>query len=253
MSKGSNVALTATSLRAELGWTSAGGVPDVDASALLVTSSGKVRSDADFVYYNQSQHASGAVTHGGKNGSTDVVTLDTARLEPAVDKVVIAASADGGTFGQVPGLHLRLLDGAGTELVRFDITDASLETAFVFGEVYRRGADWKFRAVGQGYATGLAGLATEFGISVDDDVAPPGTPTPPRAPAPAGTAPEYSAPGTPGHAPTPAPSCTKPPSPVDVRPPRPRPRSCTRPLATDPPLAGPSVAVLRSSSGRSCR
>ena len=172
ISKGSNVALTVSSLRAELGWTGAGGVPDVDASALLVTSSGKVRSDADFVFYNQAQHASGAVTHGGKNGSTDVVTLDTARLEPAVDKVVIAASADGGTFGQVPGLHLRLLDGAGTELVRFDITDASSETAFVFGEVYRRGTDWKFRAVGQGYATGLAGLAADYGISVDEQPAP---------------------------------------------------------------------------------
>ncbi len=184
MSKGSNVALAASSLRVEIGWD--GGGVAVDASALLLTGAGKVRSDADFVFYNQPQHASGAVDHGGKRGRTDTVTIDTARLEPAVDKVVVAASADGGTFGQVPGLHLRLLDGsgggAGTELARFDIADASSETAFVFGEVYRRGTDWKFRAVGQGYATGLAGLATDYGISVDSE-APAPDPTPAPAPA----------------------------------------------------------------------
>ena len=186
MSKGSNVALTATGLRVELGWTAGPGTPDVDASALLVTDTGKVRSDADFVFYNQPQHASGAVAHGGKSGSADVITVDTARLEPAVDKVVVAASADGGTFGQVPGLHLRLLDTSGAELARFDIADASSETAFVFGEVYRRGTDWKFRAVGQGYDTGLAGLATDFGISVDD------------APAVAAPVPAATVPATPG-------------------------------------------------------
>jgi stress response protein SCP2 len=187
MSKGSNVALTATGLRVELGWTAGPGTPDVDASALLVTATGKVRSDADFVFYNQPRHTSGAVTHGGKSGTTDVVTVDTTRLEPAVDRVVVAASADGGTFGQVPGLHLRLTDTAGTELARFDIADATTETAFVFGEVYRRGTDWKFRAVGQGYATGLAGLATDYGISVDDEPAPAAPASPAAAPAAAPT------------------------------------------------------------------
>jgi len=172
MSKGSNVALSATTVRVELAWSAAPGCPDVDASALLLTDAGKVRSDADFVFYNQPQHRSGAVTHTGKAGAVDGLSVDTTRLEPDVDKVVLAASADGGTFGSVPGLHLRLLDQAGTELVRFDIDDASTETAFVFGEVYRRGDGWKFRAVGQGYAAGLAGLATDFGISVDEAPAP---------------------------------------------------------------------------------
>ena len=217
MSKGSNVAVASATLRVELHWTPGPGVPDVDASALLVTGNGKVRSDADFVFYNQPRHASGAVAHLGKHSGVDAVSVDTGELEAAIDKVVVAASSDGGTFGQVPGLHLRLVDTSGgpdgPEVLRFDITDATSETAFVFGEVYRRGSSWKFRAVGQGYATGLAGLATEFGISVDDDVAPPGTPTPPRAPAPAGTAPEYSAPGTPGHAPTPAPQLYEAPQP----------------------------------------
>ena len=190
MSKGSNVAVASAALRVELHWTPGPGVPDVDASALLVTGNGKVRSDADFVFYNQPRHASGAVAHLGKHSGVDAVSVGTGALETAIDKVVIAASSDGGTFGEVPGLHLRVVDTSGgpdgPELLRFDITDATSETAFVFGEVYRRGSSWKFRAVGQGYATGLAGLAAEFGISVDDDAVPLATPTPPHAPGPAG-------------------------------------------------------------------
>lgn len=182
MSKGSNVALTATSLRVEIGWSPT--TTDVDASALLLTEAGRVRSDADFVFYNQPTHASEAVAHAGKSNRTDTIIVDTDRLEPAVDRVVLAASADGGTFGQVPGLHLRVLDNtanaSGSELARFDIADASSETAFVFGEIYRRGGAWKLRAVGQGYDSGLAGLAGDFGISVDDEPAPaPTTPAPP--------------------------------------------------------------------------
>jgi len=172
MSKGSNVALAATALRVELAWAPRPGSPDVDASALLLTDAGKVRTDADFVFYNQPNHGSGAVRHLGKSGTMDGITVDTARIEPAIDRVVLAASADGGSFGAVAGLHLRLLDPAGVELVRFDITDAGTETAFVFGELYRRAGSWKFRAVGQGYDSGLTGLATDFGISVDPDAAP---------------------------------------------------------------------------------
>ncbi|MEO6881696.1 MAG: VWA domain-containing protein [Mycobacteriaceae bacterium] len=188
MSKGSNVALTATSLRVEIGWSPS--ATDVDASALLLTEAGRVRTDADFIFYNQPTHASGAAAHAGKVTGTDALTVDTTRLEPAVDRVVLAASADGGTFGQVPGLHLRVLDStSSTELAHFDITDASSETAFVFGEIYRRGGAWKLRAVGQGYDSGLAGLAGDFGISVDDEPAPapttPAAPTPAAAPAPA--------------------------------------------------------------------
>ncbi|WP_206518062.1 VWA domain-containing protein [Rhodococcus sp. X156] len=188
MAKGSNVALSVPVVRMELAWSPGPGCPDVDAAALLLTGSGKVRSDADFVFYNQPQHASGAVSHTGKGtgASTDGVTVDTSRLEADVETVVLTASADGGTFAAVPGLHMRLLDPSGTELVRFDVTDASTETAMVLGEVYRRGDGWKFRAVGQGYAAGLGGLATDFGISVDDEPAPQtAAPATPQAGAPA--------------------------------------------------------------------
>ncbi len=191
MPKGSNVAVPATSVRLELGWRTGPGTPDVDASALLLTTAGKVRDDADFVFYNQPAHASGAVRHEGKRPAGDTVTdslaVDLARLEPAVDKVVLAASADGGAFGRVAGLHIRVLDAdSGAELARFDSQDATAETAFVLGELYRRQGAWKFRAVGQGYDTGLAGLATDFGISVEEE--PPATapaPTPPPAAPPA--------------------------------------------------------------------
>ncbi len=172
--KGANTALTATSLRAVLGWTAGTGVPDVDVSALLLTNAGKVRSDADFVFYNAPRHASGAVAHAGKQTAgagpaSDTVAVDLGAIEPAIERVVIAASADGGTFGAVPGLHLRILDAlTGAEIARFEDMRATTETAFVAGELYLRGGAWKFRAVGQGWASGLAGLATDFGITVDD-------------------------------------------------------------------------------------
>ncbi|KNB52269.1 TerD family protein [Streptomyces caatingaensis] len=172
MLKGTNVRIPAPAVRVELGRRTGPGVPDVDVSALLLAG-GRVRSDADFVFYNQAAHPSGAVRHEGKapagDAVTDVLAVDLAAVEPDVDTVVVAASADGGTFGQVPGLHVRVLDAAaGTELARFDSQDATVETAFVLGELYRRHGEWKFRAVGQGYDRGLAGLATDFGITVDE-------------------------------------------------------------------------------------
>lgn len=173
MLKGANSPVPAQQVRVELGWRSGPGVPDVDASALLLAS-GKVRSDADFVFYNQPAHASGAVRHEGKqtaaaDGVTDLVSVDLARVEPAIERIVLAASADGGSFGQVPGLYIRVLDAAsGAEIARYDSQDATVETAFVLGELYRRQGAWKFRAVGQGYSTGLQGLATDFGITVDE-------------------------------------------------------------------------------------
>ncbi|MFF2964312.1 TerD family protein [Streptomyces sp. NPDC057963] len=172
MLKGANVPVAAHAVRVELGWRGSPGTPDVDGSALLLVS-GKVRGDADFVFYNQPSHASGAVRHEGKrtagDGVTDSLAVDLARVEPAIDRVVLAASADGGTFGQVTGLYVRIMDAAdGSELARFDSADATVETAFILGELYRRQGAWKFRAVGQGYDTGLEGLATDFGISVDE-------------------------------------------------------------------------------------
>ncbi|MEL5960136.1 TerD family protein, partial [Streptomyces sp. CLV115] len=173
MQKGANVPVAAQAVRVELGWRTAPGTPDVDGSALLLVPSGKVRSDADFVFYNQPSHASGAVRHEGKrtagDGTTDNLAVDLARVEPGIDRVVLAASADGGTFGRVTGLYVRITDAAnGREIARFDSADATVETAFILGELYRRQGAWKFRAVGQGYGTGLEGLATDFGISVDE-------------------------------------------------------------------------------------
>lgn len=184
MSKGSNVPVPTAALRVELGWRSGPGVPDADASALLLVA-GKVRSDGDFVFYNQPVHSSDAVRHEGKRDGggrvTDTLLVDLARVESAVETVVLAASADGGTFGQVPDLYIEVRDAAqGTVVARFDNAGASVETAFVLGEFYRRQGAWKFRAVGQGYSSGLAGLATDFGITVDE---------PQRTPAPQAAAP----------------------------------------------------------------
>ncbi|MGQ4364464.1 TerD family protein [Streptomyces sp. SAS_272] len=187
MSKGSNVPVPTTALRVELGWRSGPGVPDADASALLLLG-GKVRSDADFVFYNQPAHSSGAVRHEGKRDTggrvTDGILVDLARVEPSIETVVLAASSDGGSFGQIPDLYIEVRDAAqGAVVARFDSAGATVETAFVLGEFYRRQGAWKFRAVGQGYGSGLEGLATDFGITVDE---PQHTAAPvPPAPAPA--------------------------------------------------------------------
>lgn len=188
MSKGSNIPLSATTVRIQMQWGSAAGAPDVDASALMLTADGKVRSDADFIFYNQPTHSSGAVRHAGKTSGlshvTDAVVVALSSLEPSIERVVIAASADGGSFGQVPGLRMVAVDEAtGTELATFEVEDASSETAFVFSELYLRNGAWKLRAVGQGYDTGLAGLAEDYGISVDDKPAPAAAPTQSSTPA----------------------------------------------------------------------
>ena len=172
ISKGANLPIQANAVRVELSWTGGAGVPDVDASALLLREDGKVSGDSDFVFYNQSRHPSGAVRHVGKSGTSDVIEIDLAGLPALVDRVILAASSDGGSFGAVPNLRLTVADlAAGTQLVEFPMT-ATNETAFVSGELYRRSGQWKFRAIGQGYASGLAGLAADFGISVDDEPAP---------------------------------------------------------------------------------
>jgi tellurite resistance protein TerA len=190
MSKGANLPVSASSVRAVLTWTGGSGIPDVDVSALLLTEQGRVRNDDDFIFYNQPRHASGSVSHGGKSAAdsvlTDSIHVDLNAVEPAIASVLIAASADGGSFGDVPRLALALRDSAGAELATFAITDATAETAFVFGELYRRAGGWKFRAVGQGYASGLGGLAADFGISVDNE---PERAAPVAEPAVAGPAP----------------------------------------------------------------
>ncbi|MGY0497993.1 TerD family protein [Nocardia sp. FBN12] len=185
MMKGANVAVPAAVVRVELGWQAGSGVPDADASALLLAGA-KVRSDDDFVFYNQAVHPSGAVRYEGKQqGQTvvDALSVNLGQVEAQIETIVLAASADGGTFGQFRGLYIRVIDVAnGVEVARFDSTGATTETAFVLGELYRRQGAWKFRAVGQGYDSGLAGLATDFGISVDDAPAAPIAPPPPPPP-----------------------------------------------------------------------
>ncbi|GAA2589174.1 TerD family protein [Streptomyces lienomycini] len=205
MPKGSNTPVPTTALRVELGWRSGPGVPDADASALLLVG-GRVRSDADFVFYNQPAHSSGSVRHEGKRDTggrvTDSLLVDLARVEPAIETVILAASSDGGSFGQVPGLYIEVRDAArNTVVARFDNPGASVETAFVLGEFYRRQGAWKFRAVGQGYDSGLEGLATDYGISVDE---PQQAPSAPPA-APVRSAPPDRTPPPPSAAPASAP------------------------------------------------
>lgn len=193
MVKGSNIPLDASGIRAVLRWSPRPGAPDVDASVLLLGPDGRVRSDADFVFYNAPRHPSGLARHLPKkrvpDGLTDTVEVDLSALDPGVDRVVLAASCDGGPFRQVEGLSLVLYDTAGPQhaapVISFDVVpDTGHETALICGELYRKGAGWKFRALGQGYASGLVGLATEFGIAVDDGEPEAAPATPPAPPAP---------------------------------------------------------------------
>ncbi|WP_416984561.1 TerD family protein [Streptomyces sp. T028] len=175
MLKGSNVPLKATTVRAVLRWTPGQGVPDVDASALLLGPDGRVRSDEDFVFYNQPRHPSGKVWRLGKKrgaeGLTDTIQTDLAGVEPDVSQILLVASADGVAFDTVRSLSILLYDATadGDPIATFDIRpETGEETALICGELYRRGEGWKFRALGEGYSNGLKGLATDFGISVDE-------------------------------------------------------------------------------------
>ncbi|MER7400933.1 TerD family protein [Streptomyces sp. NPDC000070] len=179
MLKGSNVPLEVTTVRAVLRWTPGQGVPDVDASALLLGPDGRVRSDEDFVFYNQPRHPSGKVWRLGKKrvaeGLTDTIQTDLAGVESGVGRILLVASADGVTFDRVRDLRILLYDAAGSgaeALAYFDVKPTTgEETALICGELYRRGEGWKFRALGEGYPDGLQGLATDYGISVDESEA----------------------------------------------------------------------------------
>ncbi|AOR35945.1 Tellurium resistance [Streptomyces fodineus] len=251
MPKGSNTPVPTTALRVELGWRSGPGVPDADASALLLAT-GKVRSDGDFVFYNQPAHPSGAVRHEGKKpagaGVTDTLSVDLARVEGAIERIVVAASADGGTFGQVPGLYIEVTDAvSGRPVARFDSPGATVETAFVLGEFYRRQGGWKFRAVGQGYSSGLEGLATDFGITVDEPrhTAPPAPPAPvPPPPSPATAPVALPPPPVPGSVMPPPPPVTPPVTapPPPVTPPAPQPVRLSKVTLTK---AAPSVSLAK--------
>lgn len=180
MAKGANVVLATLSedagtgsLQVGLSWSSEQGDGDADVSVLLLGGEGKVRTDADFFFYNNAVAADGSVSLLGKtptdSGSEDRISIDLQAMAPDVARIVVAASRyEGARFGELNGLRLTVADRTGEGILGFSIDDAGPESAFVFGEFYRRDGEWKFRAVGQGYETGLAGLATDFGIDVDD-------------------------------------------------------------------------------------
>ncbi|MER6086481.1 TerD family protein [Streptomyces bluensis] len=179
--KGANVGLAALSESVDsvimsLDWTSRTGEGDADVSVLLLDAGGKVRSDADFYFYNNPVALDGSVQLLGKTptggGNQDRISFDLTAIPDDIDRIVVAASRyDEAHFGELDDLQLTLADGSGESLLRFVIEDAGPVSAFIFGELYRRGGEWKLRAVGQGYEAGLAGLATDFGVDIDDDAA----------------------------------------------------------------------------------
>ncbi len=187
LSKGGNVSLSKeapglSKILIGLGWdvrATDGAQFDLDASVFLVAATGKVRSDADFVFYNNLKSADGSVEHTGDNrtgegdGDDEAVKVSLDSVPADVDKIVVAVTIDQAdsrsqSFGQVSSAFIRVVnDSNGTELARYDLSeDSSTETAMVFGEVYRNGAEWKFRAVGQGFAGGLSPLAQSFGVNI---------------------------------------------------------------------------------------
>jgi len=187
LSKGGNVSLTKeapglTAVVVGLGWdvrTTTGGDFDLDASALLTSPEQKVLSDKHFVFFNNLKSPDGSVEHTGDNltgegeGDDEQIKVNLATVPPEVAKVVFPVSiydADNRqqNFGQVRNAFIRIVNQAdNNEIARYDLTeDASTETAMVFGELYRNGEEWKFRAVGQGYASGLAGIASDYGVNV---------------------------------------------------------------------------------------
>jgi stress response protein SCP2 len=208
LSKGANAPLSAADVRVEVSSST-----PLDIAALLVTASGKVRSDDDFVFFNQ------PTGPGVRLVPPSTLECSLAGVPAEIDKVVVTASLDGSgaaTFAAVRGLTVVVRDARGPELARFDPTGLSGETALVLVELYRRAGAWKVRAVGQGYASGLAGIATDFGITVDDPgpaaatqvvprpaaaPPPPPAPPPPAPPAPVGPpAPQWGAPAQPAPA-----------------------------------------------------
>ncbi|WP_238420244.1 TerD family protein [Gordonia sp. 'Campus'] len=187
LSKGGNVSLTKeapglTAVSVGLGWdirTTTGTDFDLDASAIALGADKKVVSDQHFVFFNNLRSPDGSIEHTGDNltgegeGDDEVIKVDLAGVPPNIESIVFPVSiydadARSQSFGQVRNAFIRVVNQAGgAEIARYDLSeDASTETAMVFGELYRHGSEWKFRAVGQGYASGLAGIARDFGVNV---------------------------------------------------------------------------------------
>ncbi len=187
LSKGSNVNLSKEApglakVSLGLGWDNRatdGADFDLDAVAFLVNAEGKVTSDSDFIFYNNLKSACGSVEHQGDNttgegdGDDEVVDITLANVPAAIQRVIVAvtiheAAARNQNFGQVSNAFIRVVNaGNSSEIARYDLSeDASIETAMIFGELYRHSGDWKFKAVGQGFAGGLGPLAASFGVSI---------------------------------------------------------------------------------------
>ncbi|AWK07928.1 stress-induced protein [Streptomyces spongiicola] len=199
MTPGSNIPLAATRVAVDVA-----APVRLDVSGLLLTADGKVRSDDDFIFYNQPSGAGVAYRSGG-GSAPDAIIVDTAAVPPGIEKIVVTASPDaaGQTFqGIEPTATIRDAD-AGSALATFTPPRLGAETALVVVEIYLRNGAWKARAVGQGYANGLAGIATDFGVSVDEEPAAASAPAAPTA-APAGA--PSAAPAAPAAAPSPPPA-----------------------------------------------
>ncbi|WP_151761239.1 TerD family protein [Acinetobacter seifertii] len=187
LNKGGNLSLSKTDpnlvrVLIGLGWderATDGAAFDLDASAFLLTTSGKVRGDHDFIFYNQLKSQDGAVEHTGDNrsgqgdGDDETLLVNLSKVAPEVEKIAITvtihdAKARGQNFGQIANAFIRVVNqDTNVEVVRFDLAeDYSTETAMVFGEVYRHNGEWKFKAVGQGYSGGLAAMCQQYGIQV---------------------------------------------------------------------------------------
>jgi tellurium resistance protein TerD len=187
LSKGGNVSLSKeapglAAVNVGLGWdarTTSGTDFDLDASALLVDTNNRILSDQYFIFFNNLTSPDGSVEHTGDNltgegeGDDEMIKVNLQSVPQEAAKIVFAVSiydADsrGQSFGQVRNAFIRVVNQAGgSEIARYDLSeDASTETAMIFGEVYRNNGEWKFRAVGQGYSNGLAGIARDFGVNV---------------------------------------------------------------------------------------
>lgn len=187
LQKGANLSLTKTDTSLDLaliglGWDArvSDGKPfDLDASAFLLDKNGRVRSDADFCFYNQQNIANGAVEHQGDNltgdgdGDDEQIKITLSKLPADIEKVAIVVTIHEfkerqQNFGMISNAYVRLAnDKSGNEIVRFDLSeDASTETAMIFAEIYRKDGGWSFRAVGQGFAGGLGPLARNYGVNV---------------------------------------------------------------------------------------
>jgi stress response protein SCP2 len=199
MTPGSNIPLSATRVTVDVA-----APVRLDVSSLLLTADGKVRSDDDFIFYNQPAGPGGTYRSGGGAGP-DAITVDTAAVPPDIEKIVVTASPDaqGQTFqGIEPTATIR--DAAdGSVLGLFTPPQLGTETALVIVEIYRRNGQWKARAVGQGYANGLAGIATDFGVTVEEPAAGRAAPPQPVAP-PARATQAPGAPPVPAAPPAPA-------------------------------------------------